>query len=141
MDFEILYRLYFRMSTVMSERDSLRTNIWRRRSPRRPCPGPGAVDRFDGQGRRQAWLFTIARNVWVDHCRRHRQGRQACRGGSARRRRLPGRWRTREEVLASTEFSTPCRSPIKRVFGLRVFEELPFRASGRSSERRRAGPV
>lgn len=105
------------MSTVMSG-DSLGTNIWRRRSPRRPLPRAlGAVDRFDGRGDVRAWLFTIARNVWVDHCRRHRRetelpGEDLPGGGD-----FAGALEDREEVLALHRILHTLPEPYKEVFG------------------------
>lgn len=73
MDFEILYRLYFRdvyrYVRGLSRDEHLAEEIAQETFAR----ALGAVDRFDGRGDVRAWLFTIARNVWVDHCRRHRR--------------------------------------------------------------------
>ena len=140
MDFEILYRLYFRdvyrYVRGLSRDEHLAEEIAQETFAR----ALGAVDRFDGRGDVRAWLFTIARNVWVDHCRRT-GGRRSCRGRICRRRRLAGALEDREEVLALHRILHTLPEPYKEVFGLRVFGELPFRAIGRSSERRRAGPV
>ena len=72
MDFEILYRLFFRdvyrYVRGLSRDEHLAEEIAQETFAR----ALGAVDRFDGRGDVRAWLFTIARNVWVDHCRRHR---------------------------------------------------------------------
>ena len=89
----------------------------------------GAVDRFDGRGDVRAWLFTIARNVWVDHCRRHRRETEPPGRICPAAETLPGRWRTGRRSWPSTEFST-LPEPYKEVFGLRVFGEPPFRAIG-----------
>ena len=90
----------------------------------------GAVDRFDGRGDVRAWLFTIARNVWVDHCRRHRRetelpGEDLPGGGD-----FAGALEDREEVLALHRILHTLPEPYKEVFGLRVFGELSFRAIG-----------
>ena len=100
MDFEILYRLYFRdvyrYVRGLSRDEHLAEEIAQETFAR----ALGAVDRFDGRGDVRAWLFTIARNVWVDHCRRHRRetelpGEDLPGGGD-----FAGALEDREEVLA-----------------------------------------
>ncbi len=130
MDFEILYRLYFRdVYRYVPGTLSGRTSGGGDR-PGDLCPALGAVDRFDGRGDVRAWLFTIARNVWVDHCRRHRRetelpGEDLPGGGD-----FAGALEDREEVLALHRILHTLPEPYKEVFGLRVFGELPFRAIG-----------
>lgn len=73
MDLETIYRLYFRdvyrYVRALSQNEHLAEKIAQETFAR----ALGAVDRFDGQGDVRAWLFTIAKNAWVDHCRRHRR--------------------------------------------------------------------
>ena len=104
MDFEILYRLYFRdvyrYVRGLSRDEHLAEEIAQETFAR----ALGAVDRFDGRGDVRAWLFTIARNVWVDHCRRHRRetelpGEELPGGGD-----FAGALEDREEVLALHRF-------------------------------------
>ena len=143
MDFEILDRLYFRdvyrYVRGLSRDEHLAEEIAQETFAR----ALGAVDRFDGRGDVGLWPFTIARNVWVDHCRRHRRetelpGEDLPGGGD-----FAGALEDREEVLRLHRVSTPCRSPIIEVFGLRVFGELPPFPGHRTGLRkvRRAGPV
>ena len=72
MDFEILYRLYFRdvyrYVRGLSRDEHLAEEIAQETFAR----ALGAVDRFDGRGDVRAWLFTIARNVWVEVLALHR---------------------------------------------------------------------
>ena len=130
MDFESLYRLYFRdvyrYVRGLSRDEHLAEEIAQETFAR----ALGAVDRFDGRGDVRAWLFTIARNVWVDHCRRHRRetelpGEDLPGGGD-----FAGALEDREEVLALHGILHTLPEPYKEVFGLRVFGELPFRAIG-----------
>ena len=73
MDLETIYRLYFRdvyrYVRALSQNEHLAEEIAQETFTR----ALGAVDRFDGRGDVRAWLFTIAKNAWVDHCRRHRR--------------------------------------------------------------------
>ena len=126
MDFEILYRLYFRdvyrYVRGLSRDEHLAEEIAQETFAR----ALGAVDRFDGRGDVRAWLFTIARNVWVDHCRRHRRetelpGEDLPGGGD-----FAGALEDREEVLRLHCLLHGLGEPYKEVFHLRVFGELPF---------------
>ena len=73
MDFETLYRLYFRdiyrYVRGLSWDDHLAEEIAQETFTR----ALRAVDRFDGRGDIRAWLFAIAKNAWIDHCRCQRQ--------------------------------------------------------------------
>ena len=110
--------------------DSPKTNTWRRKSPRRRSPGPW--ERWTGStagGDVRAWLFTIAKNAWVDHCRRHRRETELpgedLPGGD-----FAGALEDREEALALHRILHGLPEPYKEVFSLRVFGELPFGAIG-----------
>jgi len=125
-DFEILYRLYFRdvyrYVRGLSRDEHLAEEIAQETFAR----ALGAVDRFDGRGDVRAWLFTIARNVWVDHCRRHRRetelpGEDLPGGGD-----FAGALEDREEALRLHCLLHGLGEPYKEVFHLRVFGELPF---------------
>ena len=75
----------------------------------------------------RAWLYTIARNVFLDQARRKRNTEiqlpgAAGHGGVT----LTEVLEDREEALGSTACSTAWRSLYKEVFHLRVFGELPF---------------
>ena len=126
MDFEILYRLYFRdvyrYVRGLSRDEHLAEEIAQETFAR----ALGAVDRFDGRGDVRAWLFTIARNVWVDHCRRHRRetelpGEDLPGGGD-----FAGALEDREEALRLHCLLHGLGEPYKEVFHLRVFGEMPF---------------
>lgn len=130
MDFEILYRLYFRdvyrYVRGLSRDEHLAEEIAQETFAR----ALGAVDRFDGRGDvRRGCSPSPEMSGWTIAA--GTGGRRSCRGRICpAAETLPGRWRTGRRSWPSTEFSTPCRSPIKRCSGLRVFGELPFRAIG-----------
>ena len=90
MDLETIYRLYFRdvyrYVRALSQNEHLAEEIAQETFAR----ALRAVDRFDGRGDVRAWLFTIAKNAWVDHCRRHR-----------RETELPGEVEVRMRVAAT----------------------------------------
>ena len=129
MDLETIYRLYFRdvyrYVRALSQNEHLAEEIAQETFTR----ALGAVDRFDGRGDVWAWLFTIAKNAWVDHCRRHRRETELpgedLPGGD-----FAGALEDREEALALHWILHGLPEPYKEVFGLRVFGELPFGAIG-----------
>ena len=90
MDLETIYRLYFRdvyrYVRALSQNEHLAEEIAQETFTR----ALGAVDWFDGRGDVRAWLFTIAKNAWVDHCRRRRRETELPGGGPARRRLCRG---------------------------------------------------
>ena len=90
-----------------------------------------ALDRYDGAKDIRAWLFTIARNAWLSHCRKQK------RLTDAEPPELPALGPGPEERLADAEqaerihrFLHEMREPYKEVFTLRVFGELPFESIG-----------
>lgn len=87
-----------------------------------------AIDRFDGRGEIRAWLFTIAKRTYIDHCRREKRS-----AGGELREDLPDSRPLFTEYLADREtaflihrFLHGMKEPYKEVFSLRVFGELPF---------------
>ena len=130
MDLETIYRLYFRdvyrYVRALSQNEHLAEEIAQETFTR----ALGAVDRFDGRGDVRAWLFTIAKNAWVDHCRRHRRetelpGEDLPGGGD-----FAGALEDREEALALHRILHGLPEPYKEVFSLRVFGELSFEDIG-----------
>ena len=130
MDFETLYRLYFRdiyrYVRGLSRDDHLAEEIAQETFTR----ALRAVDRFDGRGDIRAWLFAIAKNAWIDHCRCQRQKT----GMPVEDLRSAGDFAMaladREEALAIHQILHTLPEPYKEVFSLRVFGELPFGTIG-----------
>ncbi len=141
MDLETIYRLYFRnvyrYVRALSQNEHLAEEIAQETFTR----ALGAVDRFDGRGDVRAWLFTIAKNAWVDHCRRHRRetelpGEDLPGGGD-----FAGALEDREDALALHRIlhGLP-EAPIKRCSACGCSGSCPSGPSDSSSERRRGGP-
>lgn len=129
MDLETIYRLYFRdvyrYVRALSQNEHLAEEIAQETFTR----ALGAVDRFDGRGDVRAWLFTIAKNAWVDHCRRRRRETELP-GGDLPGRDFAGALEDREEALALHRILHGLPEPYKEVFSLRVFGELSFEDIG-----------
>ncbi len=89
------------------------------------------LDSYDGVCDYRAWLFTIARNAWYDHCRRRRyitsMPENEVRDESAG---LPERLTDEETAMQIHRFLHDMSEPYKEVFTLRVFGELPFERIG-----------
>lgn len=92
-----------------------------------------AFKKFDGSKDIRAWLFTIARNRFYDHCRT--QNRTISQEELPQE--LPEGVRIEEQVedgeraFAIHQFLHSMAEPYKEVFTLRVFGELPFEKIGR----------
>lgn len=92
-----------------------------------------AFKKFDGSKDIRAWLFTIARNRFYDHCRA--QNRTISQEELPQE--LPEGVRIEEQVedgeraFAIHQFLHSMAEPYKEVFTLRVFGELPFEKIGR----------
>ena len=90
------------------------------------------LNKYDGVEDYRAWLFTIARNIWYDMCRKNKNVQP-----------MPGKMNVRDqsaglmEHLADEEaafeihrFLHNMPEPYKEVFNLRVFGELPYERIG-----------
>lgn len=92
-----------------------------------------ALDRFDGSKDIRAWLFTIARNAFYDHCRAQKRtvAREELPQELPDTVRLEERVEDEERAFAIHQFLHAMAEPYKEVFTLRVFGELPFEKIGR----------
>lgn len=91
------------------------------------------LNEYDGVRDHRAWLFTIARNAWCDHCRRRRlltdvpDEDMDVRDASAG---LQEQLVDAETALEIHRFLHDMPEPHKEVFTLRVFGELPYERIG-----------
>ena len=87
------------------------------------------LKKYDGVRDHRAWLFTIARNAYFDHCRRQKRSvplpdeYDCLRDASAP---LPERLADKETAFEIHRFLHGMPEPYKEVFNLRVFGELPY---------------
>lgn len=88
----------------------------------------GALDRFDGQKDIRAWLFTIAKNTYIDYCRRkkHLSGEELDEALADSGPQFTECLMDRDTAFRIHKFLQEMPEPYKEVFSLRVFGELPF---------------
>ena len=130
MTFDELYQTYFkdiyRYVYGLSKNESLSEELTQETF----FSALGALDRFDGRKDLRAWLFTIARNAYLSHCRKNR------RISAFAPQDVPGDVSLVDSLLddelsfAVHRFLHTMEEPYKEVFSLRVFGELPFEKIG-----------
>ena len=87
-----------------------------------------ALDQFDGKKDIRAWLFTIAKNTYIDHCRRHSRSTDELESDTLAdpKPQFTERLMDRETAFQIHQYLHQMPEPYKEVFTLRVFGELPF---------------
>ena len=132
MDFERIYRLYFKdvflylramsASTDTAEEITQETFVKARRS----------IDSFDGSKDIRAWLFTIARNTYYTYCRRQSRyaDEELPENEPDIQPNFTERFADEESAFQIHRFLHGMDEPYKEVFSLRVFGELPFEKIG-----------
>lgn len=133
MDFEDIYNEYFRdvfhFVLGLTRRGDIAEEITQETLVR----ALRKINEYDGVRDHRAWLFTIARNAWYDHCRRRKHLTDMpdedmdVRDASAG---LPERLADEETALSIHRFLHDMPEPYKEVFTLRVFGELPYERIG-----------
>ena len=91
------------------------------------------IGKYDGLHDIRAWLFTIARNVWRDMCRKGRHTAEMPEDHERLRDTEAGieeRIADSETAFAIHRFLHGMPEPYKEVFNLRVFGELPYERIG-----------
>lgn len=92
-----------------------------------------AFEKFDGSKDIRAWLFTIARNGFYDHCRTRNRtiSQEELPQELPEGVRIEEQMEDGERAFAIHQFLHGMAEPYKEVFTLRVFGELPFEKIGR----------
>lgn len=132
MDFERIYRMYFKDVFLYLRALSADTDTAEEITQETFVKALRSIDTFDGSKDIRAWLFTITRNTYYTYCRR--QARYADEELSENE---PDIWPDFTEQFADEEralqihrFLHGMDEPYKEVFSLRVFGELPFEKIG-----------
>lgn len=130
MDFEETYKRYFRIVYLFSCSLTPDRNLAEEVTQETFLKAMQNIDKFDGQKDILAWLFTIARNTFISHCRRQKvtwDGPVVDRCEDTMLERLMDR----EQADRIYDFLHRMKEPYKEVFTLRVLGELSFQRIGR----------
>lgn len=132
MDFEHIYRLYFKDVFLYLRALSASADTAEEITQETFVKALRSIDSFDGSKDIRAWLFTIARNTYYTHCRR--QSRYADEELSENEPDIQPdfteRFADEESAFQIHRFLHGMDEPYKEVFSLRVFGELPFEKIG-----------
>lgn len=132
MDFERIYRLYFKDVFLYLRAMSASTDTAEEITQERFVKALRSIDSFDGSKDIRAWLFTIARNTYYTYCRR--QSRYADEELPENEPDIQPdfteRFADEESAFQIHRFLHGMDEPYKEVFSLRVFGELPFEKIG-----------
>ena len=132
MDFEHIYRLYFKDVFLYLRALSASADTAEEITQETFVKALRSIDSFDGSKDIRAWLFTIARNTYYTHCRR--QSRYADEELSENEPDIQPdfteRFADEESAFQIHRFLHGLDEPYKEVFSLRVFGELPFEKIG-----------
>ena len=117
MDIETIYRLYFRDVCLFLQGLT--------RSEALALDG---LKDYDGRQDVRAWLFTVARNAYYDHCRRakHAAPLEDAETKAADSPDIAQLLVDKDAAFTVHQCLHALEEPYKEVFSLRVFGELPF---------------
>lgn len=132
MDIENVYRLYFRDVFLFLQGLTGSEPLAEELTQETFFKALDGLKNFDGRQDVRAWLFTVARNAYYDHCRRTKHTVPLEETGQT-----PADAPDIPELLADENAAFTVHQclhvldePYKEVFSLRVFGELPFEKIG-----------
>ena len=133
MDIETIYRLYFRDVYLFLKGLTRSEPLAEELTQETFFKALDGLKHFDGRQDVRAWLFTVARNAYYDHCRRQNHTTSLDALPEEPASRLPDL----EELLIDEDAAFTIHQclhrleePYKEVFSLRVFGELSFEKIG-----------
>ena len=132
MDFERIYRLYFKDVFLYLRAMSASTDTAEEITQETFVKALRSIDSFDGSKDIRAWLFTIARNTYYTYCRRQSRyaDEELPENEPDIQPNLTERFADEESAFQIHRFLHGMDEPYKEVFSLRVFGELPFEKIG-----------
>jgi len=132
MDFEEIYRLYFRDVYLYLRSLSADGGTAEELTQEAFSRALKAINRFDGTKDIRAWLFTIAKNTWLTHCRRRGRFVQEEIPENLEDPRVSfmEQLENEEQAFLIHRFLHSMKEPYKEVFSLRVFGQLSFEKIG-----------
>ena len=132
MDFERIYRLYFKDVFLYLRAMSASTDTAEEITQETFVKALRSIDSFDGSKDIRAWLFTIARNTYYTYCRRQFRyaDEELPENEPDIQPEFTERFADEESAFQIHRFLHGMDEPYKEVFSLRVFGELPFEKIG-----------
>lgn len=132
MDFDDIYRSYFRDVFLYLRGLSANEDIAEEITQETFVKALKSIDRFDGSRDIRAWLFTIARNTYYTDCRRRKKYvyEKIADDAASIQVDLTEQFADEESAFLIHRFLHGMEEPYKEVFNLRVFGELPFEKIG-----------
>ncbi len=132
MDFDSIYRSYFRDVFLYLRALSANEDIAEEMTQETFVKALKSIDKFDGSKDIRAWLFTIARNTYYTWCRRQKiyAGEEMTEDAAMVQSDFTERFADEESAFLIHQFLHIMEDPYKEVFHLRVFGELPFEKIG-----------
>lgn len=132
MDFDIIYKQYFRDVFLYLRSLSASEDIAEEIAQETFVKALKAIDSYDGQKDIRAWLFTIAKNTYFTACKRQNlfSGEDISENITAPQSVFVEQMMDQECAFQIHSFLHHMKEPYKEVFTLRVFGELPFEKIG-----------
>ena len=117
MDIETIYRLYFRDVCLFLQGLTRSEALAEELTQETFFRALDGLKDYDGKQDVRAWLFTVARNAYYDHCRRAK---------AADSPDIAQLLVDKDAAFTVHQCLHALEEPYKEVFSLRVFGELPF---------------
>lgn len=132
MDFDEIYRLYFRDVYVFSLALTSNSAAAQELTQETFFKALKSIDRFDGSKDIRAWLFTIARNTfYTDHKLQKRYSTEELdEERPSKEISVEERLMDEDSAFLIHQFLHTMQEPYKEVFSLRTFGELSFEKIG-----------
>ena len=131
MDFEEIYREYFKEVYLYIKSLSHDKNIAEEITQEAFFKALKAIDKFDGSKDIRAWLFTIAKNTYFSYYKRNKRVIDSdVVEESDMGVHIVNHLLNEEDAFSVHQFLHSMNEPYKEVFSLRTFGELPFEKIG-----------
>ena len=132
MDIETIYRLYFRDVCLFLQGLTRSETLAEELTQETFFRALDGLKDYDGKQDVRAWLFTVARNAYYDHCRRakHAAPLEDAKRKPPTARTLRSCWWTRMLLLRCTSVCTRWKNPTRRFSACGCLANCPLTASG-----------
>ena len=132
MDIETIYRLYFRDVCLFLQGLTRSETLAEELTQETFFRALDGLKDYDGKQDVRAWLFTVARNAYYDHCRRakHAAPLEDAETKAAESPDIAQLLVDKDAAFTVHQCLHALEEPYKEVFSLRVFGELPFERIG-----------